>query len=665
MKNRTICLLSFVVVGLIVTIIAVSIVLTRRGDNRTQSNNNDNNTGGTTFPVVSPDTLFVGSINLTLPNNDDGNDDGPTIVELARSTPKTLITLVLLAADGRSFQPVGRSYNGKDWEVSAGPYAGIVTFDCDGKDDGSVEMEDGDEGLCSVLLPSIPEQNKGSIYQLSKFNEPAYSDKDIASRFLEQATFGPTLHEIDALMNFRSVGTEDESSFPSSSSPTLTTLAMAKWIKHQQTDVPVASHRAFFRKHLNAQYPIPNPIGPVTTPCMVGSRYRLQSFSVKDFQRVLTIRTLKTSNAGDPARRALLVDGSIRTVVVGDVYTLDENENIELTTWEDGDYTICFVIEVFDDVPIPVLLLDHPEYGNCQLVIFQMPGNSDFQSNPYVNFSEEDIIILNESLQQPVIQDIAPTDATPIDLLQHEGYEPIDQNIIVQTPLEGCPDINANDELSFFVRWSGRIYIHDPRFVLLDNDISTPLEDGGGQIVSSFANPFRPDFSAICANAPRTFLNEDECFVSNSPSVCAYNINEEEDDGRQNLPEVIFEVSHESLRAIFNVTGSGEPGTLYVYAIGNLDITRDPTAIPPCQPGAVSRWIPGPCTGEGPNVALTTDRLMANIIQRFNSENQNPNLVDIFHPPNLDFSCDSGDMDVVGFEVVDLENDNLCWKNGK
>lgn len=268
----------------------------------------------------------------------------------------------------------------------------------------------------------------------------------------------------------------------------------------------------------------------------------------------------------------------------------------------------------------------------------------------------------------PIIVDIAADDATPIDVIYHQSFAVTEQDIILQTNLANCPDVDPNMEISVFVRWQNRLYIHDPRFVLLDNNIVKPLEDGGGAIASAFANPYRPSFTTKCSNVPRTFLNQDTCYLSDSPSVCSYDRRGPYDgsgDSSGDFPYTPVEINDDFLRAIYKTTGAGEAGTVYLYAIGNLDISRDPDAEPPCRPASLSRWESGPCTGIGPIVSFATKQLISTIISYFRQETENPRLVDIYHPENLDFFCSDDDLYTVGFEVNDWDDPTFCWRNGE
>ena len=56
-------------------------------------------------------------------------------------------------------------------------------------------------------------------------------------------------------------------------------------------------------------------------------------------------------------------------------------------------------------------------------------------------------------------------------------------------------------------------WIHDARFVLQLNSREEPLPGGGGSLVGETQNGSSND-RALCANVPRSWLNENKCFLS-------------------------------------------------------------------------------------------------------------------------------------------------------
>ena len=58
------------------------------------------------------------------------------------------------------------------------------------------------------------------------------------------------------------------------------------------------------------------------------------------------------------------------------------------------------------------------------------------------------------------------------------------------------------------------LWIHTPSFALEDNRLKAPLHDGGKSAVEATSDAPKDRMKTFCSNAPRTFLNEDDCVLS-------------------------------------------------------------------------------------------------------------------------------------------------------
>jgi hypothetical protein len=230
------------------------------------------------MPIQTPTS--PGSV-LSCPLNEESIDifaDG--FVEIRNSDPDVLCTLTEITSEG-FLKPVCRSYNARDWEASAGDYSETKAPGCF-------------EGVCNVSLPLLPASSR---FQLTSFKTPPYSRKDEIARFLEQATFGPSLDEIEKF---------DTSNLH---------LSFANWVKDQQTMVPLTSHREYYRRRMNARYEFASPVGAVTHPCEQGTRYRRYLFSSKDYEKVVTLQ-----KAGNFIN--VYLDGFLRSTFAGTVVSV-------------------------------------------------------------------------------------------------------------------------------------------------------------------------------------------------------------------------------------------------------------------------------------------------------------------------------------------------------
>jgi hypothetical protein len=214
-------------------------------------------------------------------------------IEFFTSNSNRLCTLVQISPNGQSLKPVGRSYAGYDWEASSGEFA-TLDWSCNG---GS---------SCVANLPPLP---TGALYQLTSFDAPELfrNEIDEVARFLEQATFGPTRADIASF---------DDTNLPQ---------AFANWVQEQQVEIPITSHRAMFRRRLNARTDVATNQGAITHPCQKGTRYRRFAFSSKDYYKFVDITTVGT-------KRIISIDGFVRTVVEGPVVSFWDPSVV----WQDG-----------------------------------------------------------------------------------------------------------------------------------------------------------------------------------------------------------------------------------------------------------------------------------------------------------------------------------------
>ena len=173
----------------------------------------------------------------------------------------TLCTLIRhnVTAGGTQRAPIARSYSARStWEISAGLFSNSatsgVTLDCVTG-----------ETYCDVTLPPL---GSGQEYILESFtrteSSTTYSMEELsASRFLEQATFGPTRESINDL-SFTGQGSN---------------LDYEGWIVNQ-INTPHVTMREYYRKRANPKYEFPYVLGAVGSgPCDLHSRWRRYAVS--------------------------------------------------------------------------------------------------------------------------------------------------------------------------------------------------------------------------------------------------------------------------------------------------------------------------------------------------------------------------------------------------
>ena len=210
--------------------------------------------------------------------------------------------------------PVARSYNNRNWERVAGPYAQ------------SLEITT----CCTLDIPVLSYDDSSSTFILLSLSHSLPSQQAEVSRFLSQVTFGPTRSLIDSWDYSNDMEIE-----------------MSSFV-HKQMDTsetPMTLHRSFFRASTDfsvRQESIiyTNDDGRVyffsyrpKHPCKRYSRYRPFAFTNYDAYDTLSVSTYVGGSM-----KQLSVNGVPRTIVSS---FQDRNGNII----PNGSYEICFGME--------------------------------------------------------------------------------------------------------------------------------------------------------------------------------------------------------------------------------------------------------------------------------------------------------------------------------
>ena len=115
-------------------------------------------------------------------------------------------------------------------------------------------------------------------------------------------------------------------------------------------------------------------------------------------------------------------------------------------------------------------------------------------------------------------------------------------------------DVSEETDLPTFGKLpDGSWLMYDPRIKLEENTDVAPIGDGGGLTKSLTGD------KTACANAPRTFLNEENCILSREASTCG-----------STTPQLKIDLTESNIQTLHSLTGQ------YVYAIMGLptiDIT--------------------------------------------------------------------------------------------
>lgn len=244
--------------------------------------------------------------------------NGAVRVLLNTADTDVLVVLARRNAD-TMYIPVSRSYNGFDWEAGPGLHQRLPITCADY----------GNDRKCQLVLDN---SNEDDAYFLTRYTRTVSDDVRIA-RFLEMATFGPTL----SLINNFDYNNVD--------------YGMANFVKDQIENQHVSKHREFYRRHLNVRAVETYKHG-VTGPgaCERNSRWRSFAFTTKDLamsnKDASFALTVETTTTPSPAY-VISFAGFPRTVLYEQLqYYTNERSQSVLGVLSDGAYPICFIEDI-------------------------------------------------------------------------------------------------------------------------------------------------------------------------------------------------------------------------------------------------------------------------------------------------------------------------------
>lgn len=216
-------------------------------------------------------------------------------------TSDTWCALWLISEQGHRI-PLARSYGGHDWElygsVEQQSSRWVLSIDCSFHSNS--DNDNNENKVCLLSLPPTQQlqQRYGTFHytllQQQQQQQPTSADYDnthpqkdiLAARFLEQATFGVTRADLWKFQN-----------------------PMA-WLQQQFYEVPITSHRAYYRKHLNHRLLHSTTQGIPTHPCGEQTRYRKYAWSDADRQAVLEIESIRGAD-----QKLIRIHGQKRTLI--------------------------------------------------------------------------------------------------------------------------------------------------------------------------------------------------------------------------------------------------------------------------------------------------------------------------------------------------------------
>ena len=171
--------------------------------------------------------------------------------------------------------------------------------------------------------------------------------------------------------------------------------------------------------------------------------------------------------------------------------------------------------------------LKHPRNNDCTRPV----QFGSYSGNPLVQFDQEIHPLFQVELSDKAVR--------AMDVEYFSQRQPSPQRLVTTRVLIDpyCQLIMdpSDEEVSMpvvFGRYHSDFWIHDSRFVLQENSLTSPLADGGGTLVrgnemldnsdwASLSMSTPSSFGAVCANVPRSWLNEQSCFLSTRAHACS------------------------------------------------------------------------------------------------------------------------------------------------
>ena len=211
-------------------------------------------------------------------------------------------------------------------------------------------------------------------------------------------------------------------------------------------------------------------------------------------------RTLQVSHVG--GKFLLSVNNGVRTLAdsidwVNSGYISSEG------SMPTNNTSFIFCSEPGDSVFSSVVVRDY-RTGSCQAIAV-----NGVAGNPIVSF--------DTNIYTPPHIEISGTDAVAINDVFYRNNKPQNLRLAQDVTHPSCIDANSQSTTNSHALYlpTNTWYIHTPIAVLLDNSVESPASDGGGY------NTDLTGGSTLCANVPKTFLNENGCVMSFDEHACS------------------------------------------------------------------------------------------------------------------------------------------------
>jgi len=452
------------------------------------------------------------SLSLSCPDPQDPPVEVPpeANIVISKSSFDKLCTLTFLKhnPDGDDIIiPVGKTYDGHNWELSSGPFVHSIQFDCS-------------PSSCTFVTPSKLDSSPQSKFQLTSFELSSSSSQlksqNIAARFFEQVTFGTKRSDIASFIDLPNMDV--------SSARHALESDLAEWAHDQmytEEETPI-SFRAHFRRNSDTRLRDVENIGKPNHVCSENTRWRKYAFTMTAgafSYKEITIEKVITTNF------KTAYSFSQGGVVVTELL---ENDAKVKETWDGqrpetilppGTYNLCMPKEVLGESGFFGLSLD----GYCRE--FKV-GNPPIQ---FLSIKNQPQHVFDNVPLSALDEFFIPVPGTVDDsgdyLLPGGSTDP------------KCETFNGK-HYPIYIRFSDGTYMaFDPRLELIENTLENPVIDGGN---SAYV------YGSLCPNAFRTFVNAgDGCVYSDEIPACS----------NDNItPDLEIKLSDENVKTLHDLT---------------------------------------------------------------------------------------------------------------
>jgi len=424
-------------------------------------------------PALTADPIVVpagSGASFTRQINKSNSNTVCVLLRVVAKTGNANLNIITRNSNAADFNivPVARSYNNRNWERVAGPYAQNLEVN----------------NCCSVVIPSLSNLQAGKFILMS-FSH-SVTNKEKVSRFFQQTTFGPTM----AMINSWNYGNNILSE-------------MGKWVKRQvnPNQVSPTSHRQYFRERVDfstyrhSAYKHYRP----RHPCGRYARWREYAFDIDDSSQPATVSLWN-------GKYLVKINDIPRTVISPSDWEYADGQNIGV-----GNFYICWAPE--------------ERVGGWVGVMTDFVSQCQWFRNPTVDLPSA---VINQQIKQVSLP--ANTNANfgsidPIQFPENEFYGEdlyLKQNI----PTNGCSNIPDNGDY-----WNTLGTFPDGKQawfagnVQLDrNTLDNPLSDGGAAMMKikiPSDEVYYDDVGAQCPVPSKSFINVDTCYLSTNNKACS------------------------------------------------------------------------------------------------------------------------------------------------